>query len=392
MRVALAVQGSAGDLFPLLPIADALAAAGQEVTLLVPRDLGFYLRLMERQHLVYGRATQTADVRDAHLVTDRFGGWSSWRRLFEKYVGPALRDDVASAGAAIDGWEPDVVATATVATAPRIASLSRGIPHVSISVFPQFYRLAEKGSPHFAARYLNEVKAVGAPRESRTLRLMAFGVGAGGVLLHDPTLVDLTAVPDDVDVVGYPFWDGVPTNERALDAAHAWLADRSSPVVMVTGGSFGRHTDNGRAVAAALQNFGVRVLAINAGAVERHGDVLSVGWVPSSLVAPRCAAVVHQGGLGSTFGGVRAGLPAVVTPSAFDQPLTARLIEAAGIGIASSIADLGAKVRRALEDSEMANTVKTLGQRLIPIDAAARRAAEHILRAAAPSSPTMASA
>jgi UDP:flavonoid glycosyltransferase YjiC (YdhE family) len=46
---------------------------------------------------------------------------------------------------------------------------------------------------------------------------------------------------------------------------------------------------------------------------------------------PRCAALVHHGGVGTLSQGLRAGVPHLVTPMAHDQPDNAQRLERLGV-------------------------------------------------------------
>ena len=259
-RVLIATHGSAGDLFPLLPIVDVLTGAGHDAVLAVPRFLGLRLRLLGRPHVTYGAATQMAMLRDDTLFADRE---SSWQRLFDEHIAPTLAEDTAGADAVIADWAPDVVATTTLAHAPRAAALRRSLPHVSLSLWPE--------------------------------------VDQPDVLLHDPAVL-----PDAVDAVGYPYWDAAPAKAHDLDAVESLLADRSTPVVAVALASYVRGVDSWRMIRDALRGADVRLLMLNADRRVSDDTALAVGYVPLSLVAPRCAAVIHHGGLGTMFGVLRA--------------------------------------------------------------------------------------
>lgn len=63
--------------------------------------------------------------------------------------------------------------------------------------------------------------------------------------------------------------------------------------------------------------------------------VLAVGYVPLDHVLPRCGAIVHHGGIGTTAQALAAACPQVVLPMAFDQFHNAqRLID---LGVARSL-------------------------------------------------------
>jgi UDP:flavonoid glycosyltransferase YjiC (YdhE family) len=54
------------------------------------------------------------------------------------------------------------------------------------------------------------------------------------------------------------------------------------------------------------------------------------GFVPQAELLPRCAAVVHHGGAGTTFGSLAHGLPQVIVPQGADNFRNAALVAAAG--------------------------------------------------------------
>jgi MGT family glycosyltransferase len=56
-------------------------------------------------------------------------------------------------------------------------------------------------------------------------------------------------------------------------------------------------------------------------------------WLSHDVLLPWCAAVVTTGGMGTVMAALRAGVPLVIVPTAFDQPAVARRVEDAGVGI-----------------------------------------------------------
>ncbi|HET8989262.1 MAG TPA: nucleotide disphospho-sugar-binding domain-containing protein [Humibacillus sp.] len=62
-------------------------------------------------------------------------------------------------------------------------------------------------------------------------------------------------------------------------------------------------------------------------------DVIGIGSAPHEVLFPRCAAIVHHGGAGTTAAAVRAGVPQVVVPHAADQPYWGRRM--ADLGVAA---------------------------------------------------------
>ena len=61
-------------------------------------------------------------------------------------------------------------------------------------------------------------------------------------------------------------------------------------------------------------------------------DVHLVDGAPHDRLFPRCAAVVHHGGSGTTAAGLRAGVPSVICPFFGDQPFWGARVAAIGAG------------------------------------------------------------
>ncbi len=88
-----------------------------------------------------------------------------------------------------------------------------------------------------------------------------------------------------------------------------------------------------RVVRAALRRARVRGVLLDDPAADPSDDeVQVVADVPHAWLLPRTAAVVHHGGAGTTGAGLRAGVPNVVCPVVFDQPLWAERVHALGAG------------------------------------------------------------
>jgi sterol 3beta-glucosyltransferase len=60
--------------------------------------------------------------------------------------------------------------------------------------------------------------------------------------------------------------------------------------------------------------------------------VLHLAAAPHSWLLPRCKAVIHHGGAGTTAAGLRAGIPNLVIPHAVDQPFWGARVKALGAG------------------------------------------------------------
>ncbi len=153
----------------------------------------------------------------------------------------------------------------------------------------------------------------------------------------------------------------------------AFLEDGSPPVFVGFGSMRPRDPRRTSAmVVDALRRAGRRgVLAAGWAGLEATGDdVLVVEEVPHDWLFPRCAAVVHHGGAGTTGAAVRAGVPSFAVPFFADQffwgvrtarlgvgpePIPARRLEPAR---------LAAAIRMAVEDPRMRAAAAAAAARL----------------------------
>jgi UDP:flavonoid glycosyltransferase YjiC (YdhE family) len=65
-------------------------------------------------------------------------------------------------------------------------------------------------------------------------------------------------------------------------------------------------------------------------------DVMHVPYAPFGELLPRCAAIVHHGGIGTTAQGLRAGVPQVVAHFSHDQPDNEYRLRKLGVGTGMS--------------------------------------------------------
>ena len=133
------------------------------------------------------------------------------------------------------------------------------------------------------------------------------------------------------EVVGY-WWPPAPAAGWEPTPALAEFLDRGPKPVYIGFGSMGfHHADRiGSAVSQALRLTGRRAIVSRGWAeIDIEGpDVLTIDDVPHQWLFPRVAAVVHHAGAGTTAAGLRAGVPAVPVPFAYDQPFWAhRLVD-----------------------------------------------------------------
>lgn len=135
---------------------------------------------------------------------------------------------------------------------------------------------------------------------------------------------------------GFPLFE--PAADGGLSAeVVAFLAGGSAPVV-VTLGTFQRHGQAMLAqVVSAARALGRRTIVLAADpapwAAAPAPDLLWQAYVPLHRLLPQAAALVHHGGIGTTAEALRAGVPQLVLPWAFDQFDNAQRVRALGAGL-----------------------------------------------------------
>jgi UDP:flavonoid glycosyltransferase YjiC (YdhE family) len=141
--------------------------------------------------------------------------------------------------------------------------------------------------------------------------------------------------PAHVEETGFVFYNGPDLLSSELET---FLASGAPPVVFTLGtsavGAAGTFYEESAAAAARL---GVRAVLLTGGFAENtprrtiSRDILIVDRAPHQLLFPRAAAIVHQGGIGTTAQALRSGRPAIVVPHSHDQPDNAFRVTTLGV-------------------------------------------------------------
>ncbi len=183
----------------------------------------------------------------------------------------------------------------------------------------------------------------------------------------------LTDIPDDWPstdpVTGYWFTDPDRNYIPPKDLA-AFLEAGPAPVYVGFGSMPSRKpAELTKTVLDAIETTGIRaIVALGWGGIEaaalRPGlseRVHVLKSAPHSWLFPRCAAVVHHGGAGTTHEGLRWGRPSLICPVFGDQPYWGRQVARMGAGPAPLRAKklTADKLAGALRDLETAAYAKT---------------------------------
>src|SRR5262249_20060045 len=155
------------------------------------RLLGLYLRPLRVPTVNLGSATDVASILEPRGLSARFDGWGSLRHLSHDVLLDTLDDDVTRLETLAGSWQPDGVVSTSFGTNGRVFARRRHIPHVDVSIYPMLTHLARPTSFGRAFRHRCGLLAglAGDDLESAEATRIAWGVGRGTVMLHDPDLL-----------------------------------------------------------------------------------------------------------------------------------------------------------------------------------------------------------
>jgi rhamnosyltransferase subunit B len=295
-------------------------------------------------------------------------------------------------------WVSSVLAPVSLFSAydppvlPQAPSLYR-LMRLSPLLVRFFLRLGEPRFRHLVEPIYKLRRELGLPR------------GGNPILAgqHSPTLVlalfsRVLAEPQpdwpaNTVVTGFPFYDRRDRPGDSSDADPALLAflDDGEPPIIFTLGSSAVWVagDFYRDSIAAARALGRRALLLIGEERNRPAETLPAGvaafdYAPYSEVLPRAAAVVHQGGVGTTGQTLRAGVPQLIVPFGHDQFDNGERVARKGCGRVLPRRRYDARratreLRALLEESAYARSAAALG-RIVRAEDGAATAVEAIER------------
>jgi rhamnosyltransferase subunit B len=357
-RIVLSTLGSLGDLHPIIGLALGLQARGHDVVLATS---DFYRDRIEAAGLRFSALRPLAEPDDAAMLRLVFDPRKGVEYLLRTLLLPHIGDMYDDMSAATEGAD-FLISGEVVLAAPLIAE-KRGLPWAAailapfsfFSIYdpPPFPFLPGAGvltqAPPFIQRQLLSLgrfvtrrwgEPINALRRSLGLRITEHPI----LLDRFSPLLNLAMFsnvlgppqrdwPRNVVQSGFVFYDEAGTSNAPLQA---FLQSGPAPVTFTLGSAAvmdpGRFFEESAAAARLLGTRGLLLMGKNPPPAHLSKDLFAADYAPYSGVFAQSACVVHQGGVGTTAQALRAGVPQLVMPYAFDQPDNASRVVRMGVG------------------------------------------------------------
>jgi rhamnosyltransferase subunit B len=344
LDVCLVAVGSHGDVLPYLALGRELRARGHDVTVLAS---GYHADLVRQAALEFVEVGTSEEYVQLVSDPDMFHpvrGTQVLARLLKRIVEP-IYDHLAERN--MPGRT--VTAGPNTAFAARIAREKLGVPLATVNLQPAWYFSADdppvmnprmwwiKRAPRWCRRASNAFiqwfgeRSFGRPvREFReklglpkweNFSQWGFSPDAVVGLFPEWYAPRRPEWPANFRHSEFPLFDG--GDARLSDDVETFLAAGAPPVVFTPGSAQVHAQPFIHAAADACRRLGRRgIILSNFG--REIGDlpagVRQFAYAPLGSLLGRTAALVHHGGIGTLSQALKAGIPQVVTPLAFDQP------------------------------------------------------------------------
>ncbi|WP_109486814.1 glycosyltransferase [Occallatibacter savannae] len=411
MRIGLQAWGSEGDISPFLVLAAGLVREGHEVTLAVTDNAGRdYSRhahegKYELVSIPLPPPTNGEDVETIWRKIIEIGNPLRQAELVLKFGYDPVADEMLEAATALAEKNDALIghffayplqiaaerASKPAATlqvvhncVPTNAWQAPGVPNLGTWSHRPGWRLAQSiVNRIFLPRYNRQRMRLGlAPlRDTMT---QAWASSRLNLIAVSPSICNRPHDWASNHVVTGFINEPSQASNRPLPASLQAFLDQGEPPVFIGFGSmmhsgaadYARETiEIWRDVVSTLKTRAVFQLPEPLlSLVRTESSVHAVSWADYRLLFPRCSAIVHHGGAGTTQSALRAGRPSVIVAHVSDQFFWGQELERLGVAGPTqrrkglSAAKLSQAIRVTLNDPLLAPDAKSLGESMLKED------------------------
>ncbi|MGI8788540.1 MAG: glycosyltransferase [Pyrinomonadaceae bacterium] len=360
-KIVLSTFGSLGDLHPMLALAIELEKRGHEIVI---NTLEVYREKIDALQFEFFPLRPDVDPNDRELARVLMDAKTGTDMLMGKILLPNLRpmfDDLmkAVAGADLLISGEVVFPAASVVEKTKIKWITNSLapgsflsPHdPAVPPMAQWFRhLRFLGAAFHGAMFSIMKRSVDARFESYRKFRRELGLSENHNPLFDGKYSDSLHLAMFSKVLGKPqpdwhaatlqtgfcFYDGQADLGKMPEDLQKFLDAGEPPIVFTLGSAAvmdARDFFEESARAAKMLNRRAVLLygIFNESPKGIDENVAAFDYAPYSLVFPRSACVVHQGGVGTTAQVLRAGVPHLIMPYSHDQPDNAARCERLGV-------------------------------------------------------------
>ena len=302
--------------------------------------------------------------------------------LFKRLLVPAVRGMYQDLSRAVKG--ADLLITHPIVLAGPLVAQKTGIPWISTVLspaslwsdfdpfvppnMPWLHKVLTLLGPSAARLYKKAIETLtdpwlvelyelredlGLPPAEHPLFEGQFSPELNLALFASALCVPKSDWPTNTVITGFPFFDQKDNAE--MDPELSRFLDEGPPPIVFTLGSAAVHVagDFYRESVAAAKLLKRRAVLLIGSEQNRPKGPLPEGiavfnYAPFGELLPRAKALVHQGGVGTTGQGLRAGIPMLVVPFAHDQPDNAARVTR--LGVARTISRSNYKAERVAKE------------------------------------------
>ena len=350
-RILIHVFGSYGDIHPYMGLALELQGRGHQSVIATS---SIYRQKIEAEGIAFRAIRPELPRMDQELMRQVFDRRKGTEFIFRNILMPNLRDSYDDLTVVAEN--PDVIISHPVAFAGPLLARVRRIPWISTVLAPASFMSAYDPPAMGGVPFPEQVTKFG-----RRFHRLFFGIAermtrpwlgpyrqleaelglapsANPIFAgqHSPQLVlalfsPVLAAPQpdwprQARATGFIFFDRDEVEHPPLSELERFIGAGPAPIVFTLGSAAVQAAGSFFAESAkAARLLRKRAVLLVGKDMPRppaellSGDIAAFDYAPFSQLFPRAAAIVHQGGIGTTAQAMRSGRPALVMPLSHDQ-------------------------------------------------------------------------